>query len=142
MSKPLVVFGDPESLQIDYLTAAFEDRAEPYKPATITPNFPVTALTTATHVQVELEVGGASDYPVTERAQVRFTCYAPPGKRTWVKDLASLTQALVLSQPGDDAVSGAFPLIGRSDVTTDPDTKNLMCWFLARVDLKANVLAS
>lgn len=140
--KPRVIFGDPESLQIDYLKTAYADRTEAYKPVTITPKFPAAALTTSTHVQVELEVGGASDYPIAERAQVRFTCYAPPGKRDWVKLLASLTMALVYAQPGTSAIEGADILIGRSDVVTDPDTKNLMVWFLAEITLAPAVLAS
>jgi len=143
VSKPLVTFADPEAAQIDYLTAAYAGRSEAYKPGTISPNFPAAALTgNATHVQVELELGNADDYPITERAQVRFTCYAAPGKRTNVKALASLTQALVYSQPGDDAVAGAFIRIGRSDVVTDPATKNLMVWFMAQINLKATLLAS
>lgn len=142
MSKPAVTFADPETLLIDYLAAEFAARSEPYKPATITPAFPAVALTTATHVQVELEQGDARDYPITERAQVRVTCYAGPGKRTNVKALASLTQALTYCHPGDANVAGAWILVGRSDVITDPDTKNLMCWFLARLDLKATPLAS
>ena len=143
MSKPLVTFADPESAQIDYLTTAYAGRPEPYKPATITTAFPTAALAgNATHVQVELELGNADDYPITERAQVRFTCYAAPGKRTNVKALASLTQALVYSQPGDDSVAGAFIRIGRSDVVTDPATKNLMVWFMAQINLKATLLAS
>lgn len=142
MTKPRVIFADPEALAIDYLKAQFLPRAETYKPATITTAFPATALTTTTHVQVELELGGADDYPITERAQVRFTCYAAPGKRTDVKRLASLTQALVYSHPGDANVAGASILIGRSDVVTDPDTRNLMVWFLARLNLKAIPLAS
>lgn len=146
MTKPLVTFADPESHQIDMLKAAFAPRSEAYKPTgagSVSTAFPTAALTgNATHVQVELEVGGADDYPVTERAQVRYTCYAAPGKRTNVKDLASLTQALVYAQPGDADVAGAFIRIGRSDVVTDPATKNLMVWFLARVNLKASILAS
>jgi hypothetical protein len=141
MSKPLVTFADPETSQIDYLTTAYASRSEAYKPTSITPNFPTAVLTTSTHVQVELEVGDATRYPITERAQVRFTCYAPPGKRTWVKALASLTQALVYAQPGDADVAGAHILIGRSDVVTDPDTKNLMVWFLAEIALKAQVVS-
>lgn len=140
--KPLVTFADPETLQIDYLTAAFSARSEPYKPATITPHFPSAALTTATHVQVELELGNADDYPIAERAQIRFTCYAGPGKRTNVKALASLTQALVYAQAGGSDVAGARILVGRSDVITDPTTKNLMVWFLAEVTLTATQLAS
>lgn len=143
MSKPRVTFGDPEALQINFLAGAFAGRPEAYKPATITPNFPASALTgNATHVQVELEAGGVADYPVAERAQVRFTCYAAPGKRTNVKALASLTQALVYAQPGTAAIEGASIKIGRSDVITDPATKNLMVWFLAEITLSPVLLAS
>lgn len=137
-----VTFADPEVVEIDYLKAAFLPRSESYKPATITTAFPATALTTTTHVQVELELGGADDYPVTERAQVRVTCYAAPGKRTDAKRLASLTQALVASQPGSASVAGAKILVGRSNVITDPDTKNLMVWFLARVNMLPTLLGS
>jgi hypothetical protein len=139
--KPRVIFGDPEALLINHLKAEFTPRPETYKPATITTAFPAAALTTQTHVQVELEAGNASDYPITERAQVRVTCYAAPGKRTDVKRLASLAQALVYSYPGDADVAGCSIIAGRSDVITDPDTKNLMVWFLARVNLKATLLA-
>lgn len=140
--KPLVTFADPEALVVNYLTTAFAPRAEPYKPSTITVAFPTAALAgNVTHVQVELEVGGVADYPVTERAQVRVTCYAAPGKRTNVKALASLAQGL-LSRYADANVANVTPLVGRSDVITDPTTKNLMVWFTVRVDLKATVLAS
>lgn len=141
--KPLVTFADPESHQVDYLKAAFTPRVEAYKPATVSTSFPAAALTgNATHVQVELEVGNADDYPITERAQVRYTCYAAPGHRTNAKALASLTQALVYAQPGDASLAGAAIRIGRSDVITDPDTKNLMVWFIATLNLKATPLAS
>jgi hypothetical protein len=140
MSKPLVTFPDPEAAVINALKAAFLPRVETYKPATITTSFPAT-LTTSAHIQVELEVGNADDYPIAERAQVRVTCYAAPGKRTDVKRLASLAQGLLYTHAGGD-VAGVDILIGRSDVITDPDTKNLMCWFLARVNLKATLLAS
>jgi hypothetical protein len=141
MSKPLVTFPDPEAAVINALKAAFLPRVEAYKPATITTAFPASALTNATHVQVELEVGNADDYPIAERAQVRVTCYAAPGKRSNVKDLASLAQGLLYTHAGGD-VAGVDILVGRSDVITDPDTKNLMVWFLARVNLKATLLAS
>ena len=141
--KPMVTFPDPESHQVDYLTTAFAARPEAYKPASVSPNFPAVVLTgNTTHLQVELEVGSATDYPITERAQVRYTCYAAPGKRTNVKALASLAQALVYAQPGDASVAGAFIRIGRSPVVTDPDTKNLMVWFIASLNLKATPLAS
>lgn len=139
--KPLVTFPDPEAAVINALKAAYLSRVETYKPATITTAFPATALTTTTHLQVELEVGNADDYPIAERAQVRVTCYAAPGKRTDVKKLASLTQGLLYTHAGGD-IAGVDILIGRSDVVTDPDSKNLMVWFLARVNLKATLLAS
>lgn len=140
MSKPLVTFPDPEAAVINALKAAYLARVESYKPATITTAFPAAALTTATHVQVELEAGNADDYPVTERAQVRVTCYASKDHRSNVKALASLTQGLTYTLAGG-SIAGVDILIGRSDVITDPDTKNLMCWFLARVNLKATLLA-
>lgn len=143
--KPLVTFPDPESAVVSQLTVAFAARSEIYKPATFGTSFPTAALTKVplkTHLQVELEVGNTDNYPVTERAQVRVTCYAPPGERGAAKNLASLAQGLLLSWPGSDEVSGVFPGIGRSDVITDPTTKNLMVWFVVRVDLKATLLAS
>lgn len=138
--KPLVTFPDPEAAVINALKAAYLPRVETYKPATITTDFPAAVLMTTTHLQVELEVGNADDYPITERAQVRVTCYAAPGKRTDAKRLASLTQGLAYGLVGG-SILGCDVLIGRSDVVTDPDTKNLMCWFLARVNLKATLLA-
>ena len=140
--KPLVTFPDPEAVVVARLDDAFGARGETYKPANVTVTFPTTALTTQTHVQVELESGGVADYPVTEKAQVRVTCYAGTGKRTNVKALASLAQGLLCSWEGDDEVYNVTPLVGRSDVITDPATKNLMVWFTVRVDLKATVLAS
>lgn len=137
---PAVTFGDPEVLEVDYLTTAFAGRSEPYKASTVSTTYPATALSGARHVQVELEAGNTDDYPVTERAQVRFTCHAPKGKRSDVKNLASLTMALVATQ-STDGLAGAFIRTGRSDVSTDPDTGNLMCWFLAEIPLLATSLA-
>lgn len=142
MTKPPVTFPDPERIVIDFYKAAFAPRSESYKPATITSAFPSSALTTSTHLQVELEVGNADDYPITERAQVRVTAYAAPGHRDDVKSLASLAQGLLYAWAGNASAAGAFIRIGRSDVVTDPDTKNLMVWFVASVSLKATVLAS
>lgn len=140
--KPLVTFADPEALLIDYLTTAFAARAESYKPATITPKFPAAALSGTTHLQVELETGGSQDYPITERAQIRLTAYAGPGKRSDVKRLASLAFGLACAYPGGDDIAGIFPLIARSEVVEDPTTKNLMVWCLVRADLLATQLAS
>lgn len=140
--KPQVTFGDAERLGKTILVAAFEPRPESYKPATISPDFPTAKLTTATHVQVELDGSSTADYPVTERDLVRVTCYAGPGKRDNVKALASLTMALLYSYPGDAAVAGVTIPGGRSAVIKDPDTGNLMVWFLARLSLTPATLAT
>lgn len=141
MSKPLVVFAQPDKAARDYLRPLLVARPESYAPDTVSASFPGT-LTTATHLQVELEAGNASDYPVTERAQVRFTVWAPKGHRSDALDAASLVMAYVSALEGVANVAGARILIGRSDVTTDPDTGYEMCWFLARVDMLASPLAS
>jgi hypothetical protein len=137
--KPLVTFADPEALMADYLTTAYAPRAEAYKPTTVGTGFPAQMLTKSplrTHVQVELEAGGVEFYPVTERAQIRFNCWAPKGERSTAKALAALTQGLVL------AYTDAHPQTGRSDVITDPTTGYLMVWFTALVDIRATLLAS
>lgn len=140
--NPLVTFPDPEAAVAFYLSAAFAARSEGYKPATITVAFPTSPLTDdATHLQVELDGSNPADYPVTERATVRVTCYAAPGKRSNVKSLASLTLGL-LTQLANDDVAGVTPLTGRSAVVEDPTTNNLMVWFTVRVNLKATLLAS
>ena len=134
--KPLVTFADPERKVIDFYKAAGIA-------TTVTDAFPTAALTgDAKHLQVELELGGAEDYPVSERAQIRVTCYTAPGERTSVKSLASLAQGHLYAWEGDADVAGTSPLVGRSDVITDPTTKNLMVWFTFRVSLKATSLAS
>lgn len=143
MSKPLVTFPDPETVLIDFLKAEFLPRVEAYKPTSISPNFPTAALAgSATHLQVELESSNTDDYPVTERSQVRISGYANGDKRSNVKALASLSMGLLGAAEGVPAIAGIEILGGRSDVTTDPTTKNLICWFLVRVNLKATLLAS
>lgn len=134
--RPATTFGDPERLTIDYLAAQFAARVEAYTPDTITSAFPTAALTgDGTHLQVELEASEGDDYPATERAQVRVTAYAAPGKRTNAKSLASLAHALLLAHPCSASIVGTSPILGRSSVIEDPTTKNLMVWFLARVNL-------
>lgn len=138
--KPLVIFGDPDKLMRDYLRPLLVARAEDYAPNTVSAGFPTT-LTTGTHLQVELEAGNADDYPVTERAQVRFNCWAPKGRPDMAKAAASLVMAYVsVAQTAD--IAGTEILGGRSDVSTDPTTGYVMCWFLARVNLLATPLAS
>lgn len=135
MSRPQVTFADPEAAQKTYLETAFTGRTEDYVPAKVSTKFPVEPLVDTTWLQVELEQADGVDYPVTERAQMRFTCHVPADRRSWAKDLASLTQALVYSQPGTESVAGVRRIGGRSAVTADPDTKNLMVWFLADIPI-------
>lgn len=136
--KPLVTFPVPDTLMRDYLRPLLLARSETFAPNSVSDSFP-SSLTSGTHLQVELETGNADDYPVTERAQVRFTVWAPTSKSD-AKNAASLVMAYVsaASTPG---VAGTKILLGRSGVTKDPTTGYLMCWFLARVNLKATVLA-
>lgn len=150
MSKPLVTFADPEAAIVTYLTTAFAGRSELYKPALVATTYPSAKLVGVTRIQVELELGNADNYPISELAQVRVTCHGPSSwaapstrvARTDIKALASLTQGLLYTHPGDSTVAGVFIQTGRSDVIPDPATGNLMVWLLARVTLKATPLAS
>lgn len=121
---------DPERELVTILTAALGA-------GIASTDYPSTTLGAAARkVQVDLEAGDIDDYPVTERAQVRVTCHRPPGKRTDVKvDADLMRRHLVSSRTAN--VAGIVPLGGRSGVSTDPTTGNVMCWFLVRVDLLA-----
>jgi hypothetical protein len=130
--KPAVSLPDAERAVIDILTSAGQTG--------VSTDFPdVKLISPATKVQVDLENSGVGDYPVAERAQVRVTCHAAPGRRTSVKQLAGEVLMDLYTYGGDAAVAGIVPLGGRSAVTVDPDTQNVMCWVLVRVDLKASL---
>lgn len=139
MSKPLVTFAAPDKAVRDYLRPLLVARSETYAPNTVTADFPTT-LTAGTHLQVELEASNTTDYPIVERDQVRFTVWAPKGKRSDALDAASLVMAYVYALAGVASIAGTVILIGRSDVVTDPDTGYEMCWFLARIDMLATPL--
>lgn len=123
---------DPERELITILTTALGA-------GIVSTDYPSAALVgTARKVQVDLEAGNTDDYPITERAQVRVTCHRAPGKRTDVKaDAATVLRHLVTSRTAN--IAGIVPLGGRSGVSTDPTTGNVMCWLLVRVDLKASL---
>lgn len=126
---------DPERELIAILTAALGA-------GIASTDYPSTSLAVnVKRVQVDLEGGDVDDYPVTERAQVRVTCHvgkATASQRTVVKDLADdCRRHLVTNRTAN--VAGIVPLGGRSGVSTDPTTGNVMCWFLVRVDLKASL---
>lgn len=131
--RPAVELGDAERVTVDALVAAGLTG--------VSPDYPSSTLTsTATRLQVELESSNIADYPITERAQVRVVGHAAPGRRTAVKDLAeSALRALYTATSSD--VAAFVPLLGRSAVTTDPATRNVMCWVLVRVDLLAHPAA-
>jgi hypothetical protein len=133
--KPLVEFADPEVRGRGLLRRRVHRQPRHRGPGAITTAPPATRLAD-THLQVELDGSFVGDYPATERATVRVNCYAPPGRRSDVKALASIAQGLLSIHPGDAAVFGTLPLVGRSSVITDPDTKNLMVWFTFRVNLR------
>lgn len=139
--KPLVTFPVPDTLVRDYLRPLLVARPESYAPNTVSDGFPASGFT-GTHLQVELEAGNADDYPVTERAQVRFNCWAPKDRPTDAKNAATLVMAHVYALEGVAGIAGTQILGGRSDVITDPTTGYEMCWFLARVNLLATALAS
>ena len=129
MGKPLVDLPDAERVVIDALEAAGHD--------VVTTNYPDEALTGTDYVlQVDLEASNADDYPVTERAQVRVVAHVGPNRRGAAKQHAAeaLADLYVYSSAN---VAGIVPLVGRSTPTTDPTTKNVMCWVLVRVDLLA-----
>lgn len=126
-----VQVGDPERELVTILKAALG-------PGIASPDYPSETLAEgARAVQVDFEGSDDSDYPIVERAHVRIVCHRPPGDRTAVKDDADDVRRTLVTFGGSAAVSGIFPAGGRSAVSTDPDTGNLMCWFLVRVDLKA-----
>jgi hypothetical protein len=52
-----------------------------------------------------------------------------------VKALGPDVGSQLLLHPGDDDIGGVTPLVGRSSVAVDPDTKNLSCWGTVRVGL-------
>lgn len=133
------VFADPEAATRTALTAGFTGRTE--TPAKITTTYPSATLAGTTfHIQVEMDGESADDYPVTARATVRVTVHAPKLQRDLVKRVADTARSL-LSTAVDNDVAAFWPQ-GRSAVTPDPDTGNLMVWFLVRVDLLAIPLAT
>ena len=135
MSKPLVRFGDPERAVIDYYAAAYAGAIAASAPSKIDSAAPPAALSTGWWLQVELD-GTPDGSGWVESPTVRVNCHTPPGKRSDAKANASLAHGLLRIHPGDDLVFGTVPLVGRSQVITDPATKNLMVWFTFRVNLR------
>jgi hypothetical protein len=132
VAKPLVDLPDAERVVRDVLLAAGH--------ATVSTEFPSNRLTGASYwLQVDLEASDTAGYPIVERAQVRVTAHAAPGRRTAVKELASDVLADLYTFAGSADCAGIVPTSGRSAISTDPDTGNVMCWVLVRVDLKASL---
>lgn len=140
MSKPLVIFGNAGTLMRDYLRPLLLAHPDP-SPDTTTASFPTSLAAGKTHLQVELEAGNADDYPVTERAQVRFNVWAAKNRPSDAESAASIVMAHVYACEGVGGIAGTQILGGRSDVIEDPDTGYLMCWFLARVNLLSTPLS-
>jgi hypothetical protein len=128
--KPTVTLPDPEKVVIDVLGG----------PTVAFPEFPSARLAgSSTRIQVELEASDTVDYPVALRAQVRVVAYAGPGKRAEVKALAASLLATLYTYAGGAGVAGIVPISGPSAVSTDPATRNVACFVLVRVDLKASL---
>jgi hypothetical protein len=131
--KPLVDLPDPETVVRDALLDAGH--------AIVKTEYPSEALASDTvWLQVDLEASNTDFYPVTERAQVRVVAHAARGRRGAVKDLAQQALADLYVSVNPD-VAGIVPISGRSAVSTDPATKNVMCWVMVRVDLLATTVA-
>lgn len=130
--KPLVDLPDAERAVIDVL----EDAGH----TTVKTDYPSSLLAGTDYwLQVDQESSNTDDYPVAERVQVRVTVHAGFKRRSAVKEHASDVLADLYSFTGSADVAGIVPLGGRSAVSTDPDTGNVMCWVLVRVDLKASL---
>jgi hypothetical protein len=107
--------------------------------ASVSTDYPSTRLSsTAVHIQVDLESSNTDDFPVTERAQVRVVVHAGEGRRGAVKAKAAEVLADLYSFTGNADIAGIVPLSGRSAISSDPTTRNVMCWVLVRVDLLAS----
>jgi hypothetical protein len=130
--KPAVVFADPEHKVIDRLVACSHTGVSTRHPSS-------TLAGSATRIQVEHESTPSAGYPQAARAQVRITAHAAPGKRDDVKALAAQALSDLYTFEGDADVTGIFPASLPSGVTTDPTTRNEMCWVLVRVNLKASL---
>lgn len=133
MSKPVSIFADPEHLVIDYLLDQTTEDV-----GTRPPQATLTAGTKL--VQVTLD-GTPSSTLVREAATVRVTVWGDPLARDDVKSVASDLRGILVARAGDADASSVQPLVGRSAVAADPDTKNLSCWFTVRVNLRAQALA-
>lgn len=144
---PVVIHGDDEAAVIARLVAAWALVDEDYTPPAdaITVGIPLE-LTDKTAIQVEHEgVVDVDTYPARERNQTRVTCWAPKGKRSWVKALAARSVGELEATPPDapdtgQEVGSIRLQTGRSKPIQDPDTKNLGIWFLVTTSIRGNQL--
>lgn len=138
--KPLVTFPDAEAVMLGYLEPLLQARDEEFLPATFTNRFPRSApVGKRTHLQVELDGTPVVEYPVIERATVRFSLYAGPDNPDSAKEAASVVQALVAAHPGSDDVFSTRVLAGRLK-GTDPATKYPFVSLTARINLRPTAL--
>lgn len=144
MALPVLTYSDPEDAVIDAINLALIGRIETYLPSSVSVDIPSEPLavgaTDGFRIQVSYEAPAAGDRHTKEQAQVRVTCWASKRKRSDVKALASLVLGLLIAHPSDPVVGPIRRVLGRSAVATDPDTENLSCWFLVRVNLHATQL--
>jgi len=135
-----VTFGDPEEPLIGYLRD-LDLVLDSAGAIVVDVDAPSTALVGAQR-RIQLELAGTTTSSrVLEQSTLRFVAWAPKGKRHEVKALQSWIRSQLVIFPGDDDIDVVSPLVGRSAVATDPDTKNLSCWGTVRVSLRPHQAA-
>lgn len=138
--RQLVTFPDAEAVVLTYLKTAWQNRSEEFRPTTSTNAFPRSAPTgLSTHMQVELDGTPAVEHPVMQRATVRVTLWAAPGKPDSAKAAQALTQALLAIHPGSSQV-GAVKVLTGPLKGVDPSSKYPFVSFTARVTLRPTAL--
>lgn len=144
---PVVVHGDPESAIVARLKEIWEAITEDFTPTHIGIQIPET-LVGETAIQVQHEaVVDLGRFPARERSQTRVTCWAPKGKRDWVKALATRSLGELVATPAQapdvgQQLGSVRPRGGRSGVIADPDSTNLAVWFLVTTSLRGNQLTT
>lgn len=128
MSKPLVMFADPERAVIDYLAPLLSGTTV----GATTPAGSTTAPV-APYLLVAWNGTPSVSWPATQATTVRLTafCVTP----TAAKTLLAQAQGELLAHPGDVAIWSVQPLTGGL-TAIDPDTQLHMCSATFRVNVR------
>lgn len=128
MSKPVVVFADPQRAVIDYLAPLLTDTTVGATVPTGSSSAPV-----APYLLVAWDGTPTVSWPATQAATVRLTAFcATPTK---AKALLAQAQGQLLAHPGDAAIWSTQPLTGGL-TAVDPDTQLHMCSATFRVNVR------